>query len=166
MICPVKWVLVSLDSTTQMWIFFFFFGTVRESDFVAGKYFAPSRKHWQSTVNCRLMKSSHSCLIGTRRRFKTPGNKPIFSRIIEHKGQTLLIDCNFVKVSTPMSIYNLSHLKCTMVNEEVQKLKNRVCQGSRKSKSILSFLYLCWFIKLLTIICTQTPFFLWCRSRL
>ena len=57
---------------------------------------------------------------------------------MEQKGQTLLVACSFVEVSTSMSIYNWSRCECSMVGEEeVQELENRVGQGSRKSKAIL-----------------------------
>ena len=61
---------------------------------------------------------------------------------MEQKGQTLPVACNFVEVSTPMSIYNWSPCECSTVGEEeVQELENRVGQGSKKSKAILSFPY-------------------------
>lgn len=52
-------------------------------------------------------------------------------------GQTLLVDCSYnsVEVSPPTSIHNLSHLKCTMVGEEMQKPEKGVCQGACKTQS-------------------------------
>lgn len=50
--------------------------------------------------------------------------------------QALLVDrfYNFVEVSPPLSIHNLSHLKRAMVGEEMQKPKNRPCHGDCKNQ--------------------------------
>lgn len=54
---------------------------------------------------------------------------------MEQKGQTLLVACSFVEVSTPMSIYNWSRCECSMVGEEeVQELENRVGQDLGRAK--------------------------------
>ena len=56
--------------------------------------------------------------------------------------QTLLVNCfcNFIEVSLPTSIDNLSHLTCPMVGEEMQKQKNELCQGARENQvAILGF---------------------------
>lgn len=64
-------------------------------------------------------------------------NKTSFSRIMKLAGQTLLVDCSYnsVEVSPPMSIHNLSHLKCTMVGEEMHKPEKGVCQGACKTQA-------------------------------
>ena len=37
---------------------------------------------------------------------------------------------HFIEISPLMSIYNLSHLKCTVVGKEMQQPKNGVFQGA------------------------------------
>ena len=70
------------------------------------------------------------------------GDKNSFSRIMDLSGQIMLAECcrNFIDISILVSIHNLSHLLCTLVSEEMQKLKNGACQGARKYQAtILGF---------------------------
>lgn len=64
------------------------------------------------------------------RRSEASGSQNSFSRIMDLADQTLwvLCFCTFIEVSLPRSIYNSSHLKCTVIGEGMQTLKNGVCQ--------------------------------------
>ena len=65
------------------------------------------------------------------------GNRHSFFRIMDLTGQTLVVNCfyNFIEGPPPVFIHDFSHLNCTMVGEGMQKPKNAVCQGVRKSQA-------------------------------
>ena len=127
-----------------------FFATVKASALQQGK---PSthlenrhrviRTYWQPVLSRNWMKPSCRCLKGPEAEGLAPlWTKTVFPRIIYLTGLTLLVDCfrNFVVVSPPMSIHNLSHTKCTMVTEKTQKRQNGVFQGAKKNQAaILAF---------------------------
>ena len=87
----------------------------------------PSRKHTIDNKNTVITHTKWQlnevqlqvCQGSRGRRSETSGDKSSFSRIMDLTGQTLLVDyfCNFIQVSPPMSVHNLSHLKCPMVGK-------------------------------------------------
>lgn len=74
------------------------------------------------------MKSSCRCSKGQRKEFEASRDKNSFPRIMELAGQMFLVDnfYSFMKASPSMSIYNLNHLECTMVDEGMQEPKKCV----------------------------------------
>lgn len=53
-------------------------------------------------------------------------NSGFFSRVMDLTSQTLLADfAVFVEILPPISVYSLSHLKCTMLGEGTQ-IKNKM----------------------------------------
>lgn len=65
------------------------------------------------------------------------GDKNGCFRIMDLTGQALLVDYfhNFIKVSPTTSIYRLSNLKCTVVGEGMQTLKNGIFPGIQEEPS-------------------------------
>lgn len=67
-----------------------------------------------------------------REESEASGDKNCFSKIMDLTSQTLLIDCfySFAEDSPPMSVHNLSHLKCTTVGERTEKTEKWSLSGS------------------------------------
>lgn len=93
------------------------------------KGFNPSRKHTCTTGDLDQEAVEFSASTGVqkvqRSRSETSGDKNRFFRIVDLTSHTLLqaCFCNFRDVSPLMSIYDLSHLECTVMGAGGQKPK-------------------------------------------
>lgn len=95
--------------------------------FVAVEGLRPSREHTNDNKNTVIIHTNWQlnevqlqvCQGSTGRRSEASGDKSNFSRIMNLTSQTLLVDyfCSFIQISPPMSVHNLSHLKCPVVGE-------------------------------------------------
>lgn len=108
---------------------FFFISHCEDNSLVGWKGFNPSRKHTCTTGDLDQEAVEFSASTGVqkvqRSRSETSGDKNRFFRIVDLTSHTLLqaCFCNFRDVSPLMSIYDLSHLECTVMGAGGQKPK-------------------------------------------